>query len=122
MEGTKDQSHFHGCRHSKFIQHHYRIRIDEDTREETSHPTPVEELVEIEIDGLERVVKIGVVLPLEQSKTLIELLRSFKEMFTLILSDLQGITTSVITHDMNIDPLANPFLKKKKGPRAIRRN
>lgn len=88
---------------------------------EGSWLTLVKELNEIEIDGPKRVVNIGEMVPLYRLKALIELLRSFKGFFACNFSDMTSITTSVITHELNIDPYPNTSLKGR-GPWVMRRS
>lgn len=84
---------------------------NEDPHEKRSCPTCAKELVQIEIDRSDRVLKIEVALPLEQSKAFIELLRSFKELFASSPSNKPGIAALVITHELNIDLLVKSIAK-----------
>lgn len=58
---------------------------------------PVEQLIEVEIGGSDRVVKIWEVLSKEQVEALIELLWKFKDIFAWIPSDILGTATLIIT-------------------------
>lgn len=90
------------------------IQTEEDPGEDRHHPTPVKGLVEIEIHGPRHVVNIGVALPKEQVVKLNELLINFKELFAWRSSDIPGIATDVITHELNIDPMINPEAQRKR--------
>lgn len=90
------------------------IHTNADPKEERSHPSPMEELIEVESDGIERVVNIVATLPLEQSKALTELVRNFKQMFDWSANSISGITTSANTHELNSDPRVKPIGQRKK--------
>lgn len=84
------------------------IQIDANPREESLNPTPVEELMEVEIDGPGKVMMIGATLPTKHVDYLAKLLIKFRELFTWHLSDMTGIATSVITHKVNSNPMVKP--------------
>lgn len=57
------------------------IQTEEDPREERSCPKPVEDLKRVELEGLEKVVQIGVSLIEKHVKALVLLLIDVKELF-----------------------------------------
>lgn len=58
------------CLKAVAIRRKLSIKMDVNPREEKNCLNPVVELVEVEIDGPERVVNIRVTLPLDKSKAL----------------------------------------------------
>lgn len=62
-----------------------------------------------------RLMKIEATVPKEQFKALIELLRSFKDFFAWSPSDMKDIATTVITHQLNIDPMFKPIAQKSRS-------
>lgn len=82
-------SYVHSVRHHVFEnKESLLIETENDPREEMSRPQQVEGLNKIEVDILEKVVRIGAVLPEEQAEALALLLIEFKELLTWKSSDI----------------------------------
>ena len=94
------------------------LEADQDPRIEDRRPEPMGELESIEIDGPQKIVKIGASLPQEEKDHLVALLRRYKELFAWKPSDMPGISTDIISHELRVDPLARPIVQKRRpmGP------
>jgi hypothetical protein len=75
---------------------------------------PDEELVEVAIDGPDRVVKIGSQLPEESKAKLSEFLRNNLDVFAWTHEDMPGIDPDIISHRLNIDPTAKPSNRRRE--------
>lgn len=91
------------------------IQTGEITRDGRRHPSLVEEPLEVKINDSRKVVKIGTTLYIEQAEVLTELLINFKELFAWSPNDMPGNTTSIIMHELNIDPLGKLIAHRKKS-------
>ena len=67
----------------------------------------------MELDGPEKLIRIGTKLPPEVEKDLINLLRKYKDLFAWSPSDMPGISTEVNTHELKIDPSIRPIAQKR---------
>lgn len=97
------------------------IITEVDPREDKGRPSPVEDLKEVELDGPEKLVRIGAKLTVEVERELINLLRRYKELFAWSPSDMPGISTEVISHELKIDPSIRPIAQKRRpmGPEKM---
>lgn len=86
-----------------------------------SHPCPVEEWVEVEVNMPNKMVTIESMYLREQVTALSKLHRISDELFAWSPSDMPSIVPSVIIHELNIDPLVKPIAQRKK-PWVKRRN
>jgi hypothetical protein len=75
---------------------------------------PNEDLIEIAVDGPDRVLKIGSQLPEELKATLSEFLKKNLDVFAWTHEDMPGIDPAIISHRLNIDPLLSRSSRKKK--------
>ncbi|KAK3026486.1 hypothetical protein RJ639_041783 [Escallonia herrerae] len=92
--------------------------IIEDLRDETKvkRGKPFEDLLDIELypGNGEKIVRIGIGLADGLKLQLVNLLRSYSDVFAWTASDMPGIDPEVISHKLNVDPLRKSFKQKKK--------
>ncbi|KAK3000374.1 hypothetical protein RJ639_020438 [Escallonia herrerae] len=91
--------------------------IIEDLREDSKmqRGEPVEDLISIKVHPREenKIVRIGFNLNKDTKLELVELLRTYADVFTWITADMPGIDPEVITHRLNVDPSKKPVKRKK---------
>ncbi|KAK3009513.1 hypothetical protein RJ639_014098 [Escallonia herrerae] len=92
--------------------------VIEDLRDKTKikKGKPVEDLLDIELylGDKEKTVRIGIGLTEDLKLKLINLLRSYSDIFAWTAFDMPGIDPEVITHKLNIDPLKKSIKQKKR--------
>ncbi|KAK3007246.1 hypothetical protein RJ639_016077 [Escallonia herrerae] len=92
--------------------------IIEDLREDTKmqRGEPVENLVSIEVypGEEEKTVRIGSNLKEDTKLVLVNLLRTYADVFAWTAADMPGINPKVITHRLNVDPSKKPVKQKKR--------
>ncbi|KAK3029277.1 hypothetical protein RJ639_039517 [Escallonia herrerae] len=92
--------------------------IIEDLREDTKmqRGEPVKDLVSIEVyPGDEnKMVRIGSNLKEDTKLELVNLLRSYADIFAWTAADMPGIDPEIITHRLNVDPSKKPVKQKKR--------
>jgi hypothetical protein len=76
---------------------------------------PNEDLVEVAIDGPDRVVRIGSQLSEGLKTELSEFLKKNLDVFAWSHEDMPGIDPAIISHRLNIDPAAKPVKQKKRN-------
>ncbi|KAK3017875.1 hypothetical protein RJ639_004171 [Escallonia herrerae] len=90
----------------------------EDLRDETKveRGKSAEDLIDIELypGNREKTVRVGTGLSDDLKLKLVDLLRSYSDIFAWTASDMPGIDPKVITHKLNVDPLKKPAIKKAK--------
>ncbi|KAK3041515.1 hypothetical protein RJ639_000134 [Escallonia herrerae] len=93
--------------------------IIEDLREDTKmqRGEPVEDLVSIEVyPGEEnKMVRIGSNLKEDTKLGLVNLLRTFADIFAWTAADMPGIDPEIITHRLNVGPSKKPIKQKKRA-------
>ncbi|KAK3032015.1 hypothetical protein RJ639_036389 [Escallonia herrerae] len=89
-----------------------------DLRDETKmeRGKPTEDLMDIELypRKQEKTARIGTGFSDDLKLKLVDLLRSYSDIFTWTASDMPGIDPKVITHKLNMDPLKKPVKQKKR--------
>lgn len=75
----------------------------------------VEEMEEIQIDELDKKIKIGLQLPREIRGELVNFLQSNKDVFASTHEEMPGIDPSVIVHQLNVDPNSKPVKQKRRS-------
>lgn len=84
------------------------IQTDEDSREEKSRSTPVEDLNKVQLDGPDKVVQIGATLFNDQAEAMMFPIE-FMEFFPLKPNDMPDISRDVIFYELKIDPRIRPI-------------
>lgn len=80
------------------------------------HGEPVEELIELPMDGSKRTLKIGSQLSQPVRENLIRFLKENLDVFAWMHKDMPGIGPSVITHRLNLSLNSKPVIQKKRYP------
>jgi dsDNA-binding SOS-regulon protein len=77
---------------------------------------PSEELdtIELEDGHPERTTKIGANLPPKMKESLVQFLKSNKDVFAWSHEDMPGINPSIISHKLNVDPSLRPVKQKRR--------
>uniref|UniRef100_A0A2N9EL41 RNA-directed DNA polymerase n=1 Tax=Fagus sylvatica TaxID=28930 RepID=A0A2N9EL41_FAGSY len=77
---------------------------------------PSEELdtIELEDGHPERTTKIGANLPPKMKESLVQFLKSNKDVFAWSHEDMPGIDPSIISHKLNVDPSLRPVKQKRR--------
>ncbi|XP_012848582.1 PREDICTED: uncharacterized protein LOC105968491 [Erythranthe guttata] len=96
-----------------------RPRVDPEEKEE-AHVQPMEELKVIQLDLSDptRTTKIGTALSADMAEELSTFLRLNQDVFAWSPKDLKGIDPTVVVHELNLRPEANPVKQKRRhfGP------
>ncbi|XP_019178888.1 PREDICTED: uncharacterized protein LOC109174051 [Ipomoea nil] len=94
-------------------------------REEEKRPRaePVVETEEVILDlsRPDRMVKVGTGLPADLRGRIVEVIRSYKDVFAWGPEDMPGLSREVITHKLAVDPKAKPVQQRKRYLAADRR-
>ena len=94
---------------------------DLDPREDYPKPEPVEQTEAISINGEGRTTRIGSRLSHDQKIQTTLFLRENSDVFAWSAAEMPGIPPSVISHSLNVNPLARPVKQKKRklGPERL---
>ncbi|GAV77012.1 hypothetical protein CFOL_v3_20484 [Cephalotus follicularis] len=84
---------------------------------EPERPSPVEDVVQVplEVDNSERVFQVGSHLGEADQGELITFLRDNKDVFAWSAEEVPGISPSVMTHRLSVDPTRPPTRQKKRN-------
>uniref|UniRef100_A0A2N9J642 Uncharacterized protein n=1 Tax=Fagus sylvatica TaxID=28930 RepID=A0A2N9J642_FAGSY len=80
----------------------------------TVKPSEQLETVKLEDGNPERTTKVGADLPPLMKESLIQFLKSNKDVFAWTHEDMPGIDTSVISHKLNVNPSIRPVKQKRR--------
>ncbi|KAK2996573.1 hypothetical protein RJ639_025584 [Escallonia herrerae] len=113
-----DQTTSRQCYVTSYQSKNKEALIIEDLREDTKmqRGEPVENLVSIEVypGDEDKIVRIGSNLKEDTKLQLVNLLRTYANVFAWTAADMPGIDPKVITHRLNVDPSKKPVEQKKR--------
>lgn len=101
------------CLHRNNQTESLAIETKADLREDKARLAPVEDLIEVEIDGPEKKVRIGAILIEEQMDNLTSLLKKYKELFAWKCNDIPEINIDIISHELQINLSIKPITQKR---------